>query len=171
MEMQQAYNYSRDAEADYALLKRITKGDRLSDYANEQFQGRIKSIECKSEMAASGIYYLMRENVPVETIELYLDLIELSKQSQNNGGFHIRDSLGHAVQRAFMVHPNEKEDAYFGTNATNLVETFQKYYDYETRDIDGFGKKLKAFSEALAEHPKVNYVIQSAPAKPKGQKL
>jgi hypothetical protein len=165
------YNYGRrDAEADYALIKRINRGDKLSDYASEKFQGRVQAMEIRSEMARHGLYQLTRHHAPVSTVEKYLDLIELSEQSDNNGGFHIRDMLGHGVSRAFMIHPRQREDAYFGTNITNLVENFEKYA-YDAQQIDGFMDKLREFVEELKEHPTVNYCLSQAPAKPANKKM
>lgn len=166
-----AYNYGRrDAEADYELMKRIDRGDKLSDYASEKFQGRVQAMEIRSEMAREGLYHLTRNHAPVSTIEKYLDLIELSEQSDNNGGFHIRDMLGHGVCRSFMIHPRQREDAYFGTNITNLVENFEKYA-YDAQQIDGFMDKLREFVEELKQHPKVNYCLSQAPVQPADKKM
>jgi hypothetical protein len=168
--MRQAYNYGRDAEADYELIKRIDRGDKLSDYASEQFQGRIRSVEIRSEMARSALWTMQQEHVPAQTIEKYLDLIELSEQSDDNGGYDIRNMLGHAVCRGFMIHPRQKEDAYFGTNIVNVVESFKKWR-YDAQEIDGFMDKLGEFVDELKQHPKVKYCAANAPAKKSENKV
>ena len=113
-------------------------------------------------MARDGFSNLVEEGCGVELQQLYLYFIECSKLSSDNGGFDWRDKIGYAVSRAFMVHPRQVSEAYFGTTLLNIQETFD--YDYaEYTQIEGAKKALDQLVEKLSDHPKVAFYLANVP--------
>lgn len=95
-----------------------------------------------------------------------MHLIEMSKADADNGGFGIRDKLGNAVQRGFMVEARHRDEAYYGTTLVNLRQTLADDH-YKTAGKPEFAQALDAFMNRLAAEPKVASWFANAPDEPR----
>lgn len=157
-QMKQSFNYgSRDAAADLAALQAArTRTPDAAAFAD------LDGTDFRSEQASAAYYRLKRETGDPVLARMFVDLVEMSKADRDNGGFGIRDKLGYAVQRGFMVEPGQKNEAYFGTNLLNLRQTLA--YDFHaTASKPEFAAALDAFMDRLNAQPKVAIWTFNAP--------